>query len=217
MKQRQPGRGHTIPFRRGAPLPRQLRQLAVQVDAGGLTLGEMLACLEEPGLLVLCVILATPFLLPVSIPGSSLPFGLLIALIGAGVSAGRTPWLPVRLLRKTLHGRRWAKVLIGAARLTLWLNKKSAAPAAGTASPHWIHGLALTLAGLLLTLPLPVPLSNTLPGISVFLLAGGMLRRSRPLLAAGHAMLALSILYLSFIGILGVAGAKTLLHRWISF
>jgi hypothetical protein len=217
MKNRKPGRGHAIPFRRDAPLPRQLRQLAVQVDAGGLTVGELLACLGEAGLLVLCVILATPFLLPVSIPGSSVPFGLLIALIGIGIAAGRTPWLPERLLRKPLRGRRWAKVLIGAARLTLWLEKKDGAAGPDAAQLHWSHGLGLTLAGLLLTLPLPIPFSNTLPGIAVFLLSGGMLRRGRLLLAAGHAMLLISIAYLSLIGILGGEGVKALWHRWISF
>jgi hypothetical protein len=119
MKSRLPGRGHGIPFRFDAPLPRQLRQLAVQVDAGGLTVGELLARLGEPGLLALCVVCTVPFLLPVSIPGSSTPFGLLIALIGVGVAANRIPWLPQWLLLRKLQGRRWAKVLIGAARLTL--------------------------------------------------------------------------------------------------
>jgi len=222
MKSRRPGRGHAVPFRRDAPLPRQLRQLAVQVDAGGLTVGELLACLGEPGLLVLCIILATPFLLPISIPGSSIPFGLLITLTGIGITAGRAPWLPEQLLLRPLQGRRWAKVLLGAARLTLWLEKKAERQEGAAAThpqppPHRLHGLALTLAGLLLTLPLPIPFSNTLPGIAVFLLSGGMLRRGRLLLALGHLMLLTAAIYLALIAIFGSAGVKTLFSRWISF
>lgn len=213
MKSRKPGRSHAIPFRRDAPLPRQLRQLAVQVDAGGLTVSELLARLGEPGLLVVCVICAVPFLLPVSIPGSSTPFGLLIALIGVGIAANRIPWLPLRLLQRRLQGRLWAKVLVAAARLMLWLERRpenSFAESAPLRPPHWSHGVGLTLAGLLLTLPLPIPLSNTFPGVAVFLLSGGLLRRSRILLAAGHLMLLATLAYLFLVYWLGAAGVKAL-------
>ena len=219
MKSRKPGRGHAIPFRRDAPLPRQIRQLAVQVDAGGLTVAELLARLGEPGLLVLCVICAVPFLLPVSIPGSSTPFGLLIALIGVGIAFNRIPWLPRRLLQRHLLGRRWATVLIAAARLTLWLDRrqeKDLPDAAPLQPPHWSHGLGLVLSGLLLTLPLPIPLSNTFPGVAAFLLAGGLLRRSRLLLAAGHGMLLATVGYLLLIYWLGAAGVRALLERGLS-
>jgi hypothetical protein len=61
-----------------------------------------------------------------------------------------------------------------------------------------------------LTLPLPIPLSNTLPGIAAFFLAGGLLRRSRRLLAAGHAMLWLSGGYLLGVWLSGAAGIRAL-------
>jgi hypothetical protein len=181
----------------------------------------------------LCIIFATPFLLPISIPGSSTPFGLLIALIGTGVAADCAPWLPERLLRRPLQGRRWAKLLLATARLTLWLEKRGDGRPTGEMPPasavsdhepgampahpfrHRLHGLALTLAGVLLTLPLPIPFSNTLPGIAVFLLAGGLLRRSRLLLAAGHIMLLAAAAYLALIAIFGSAGVKALFSRWL--
>ena len=87
-----------MPFRRAASLPQRLRELAVTVSREGLTVGELLATLGHLGLLLMCMILSVPFLFPVSIPGSSVPVGLVIALIGVGLATGRTPWLPYRLL-----------------------------------------------------------------------------------------------------------------------
>ena len=45
-------------------------------------------------MLLVCVFLTLPFLLPVSIPGVSTVFGLAIILIGVGVTLNRVPWLP---------------------------------------------------------------------------------------------------------------------------
>jgi len=72
------------------------------MPAEGLTLQGLLERLGERGLLILCMVLTMPFLLPVSIPGSSIPFGVLIALIAVGLVTHRAPWLPARLMNRRL-------------------------------------------------------------------------------------------------------------------
>jgi hypothetical protein len=72
------------------------------MPAEGLTLRGILERLGERGQLMLCMVLTMPFLLPVSIPGSSIPFGVLIALIAVGLVTHRAPWLPDRLMNRRL-------------------------------------------------------------------------------------------------------------------
>ena len=82
-----------------------LSELARSMPTEGLTLRELLEGLGERGLLVMSIMLTIPFLLPVSIPGSSTPFGLVIALNGVGIILNRTPWLPARLMQRRLKQR----------------------------------------------------------------------------------------------------------------
>ena len=49
-----------------------------------------------------CGVLAAPFLLPVTVPGMSTVLGLPMLLIGFAVMLSRVPWLPERLLNRSL-------------------------------------------------------------------------------------------------------------------
>jgi hypothetical protein len=69
---------------------------------GGADPREILERLGDRGLLILCMVLTIPFLLPVSSPGSSIPFGVLIALIAVGIVTHRAPWLPDCLMNRHL-------------------------------------------------------------------------------------------------------------------
>src|SRR6185503_2940155 len=71
-----------------------LSEVARSIPAEGLTLYQLLGKLGEQGLLVFCIFLTIPFLLPIQIPGLSTVFGLLIALVAVGVTANRVPSLP---------------------------------------------------------------------------------------------------------------------------
>ena len=72
------------------------------LPAGKVSLRDLLELIGEQGMLLVCVFLTLPFLLPVSIPGVSTVFGLAIILIGIGVTLNRVPWLPRRILDRPL-------------------------------------------------------------------------------------------------------------------
>src|SRR5262245_8678257 len=79
-----------------------LSELAKSIRPEGLSLKELLESLGERGLLLFCMILTVPFLLPVSIPGAGVPFGAVIALIGIGIITNKSPWLPDRLMNRRI-------------------------------------------------------------------------------------------------------------------
>ena len=99
-----------------------------------MTLRELVALLGEQGLLVFCGVLAAPFLLPVTVPGMSTVLGLPMLLIGFAVMLSRVPWLPERLLNRSLPATTVRKRARRSARLGGALR---APGAAALARPDW--------------------------------------------------------------------------------
>ncbi len=177
-----------------------LATTAAAVRGHAVTLRELLTLVGEQGLLVFCAILASPFLLPVSLPMMSTALGLPMLLIGVAITLNRVPWLPERLLSHALPSTTVQQVLgrcaHWAARLEHLFRPRLLAL---TASPavNVANGAVLVLAVLLLMAPLPlVPLANTLPAVAIMLLCIGMAERDGALLLAGYAVALLSALYI---------------------
>lgn len=190
-----------------------LYQLAQTMPPGGLTLRQLIHCLRDRGMLVMCMVLTVPFLLPVSIPGSSTPFGLAIVLIGLGVITGRPPWLPGRFVDRTIPADSMLMVLEkGAAlfaRIERW-TKPRLPVLTGGKTMRLVNGLLLIFSAVLLMAPLPLPFSNTLPAYGVLFIAAGSLERDGYLLVLGYLMISLSVLYFGLLALLGSAGLQML-------
>jgi hypothetical protein len=190
-----------------------LAELARAFPAQGLTLGALLTQLGERGELIISMVLTVPFLLPVSIPGSSIPFGLLIALNGIGLLLHRPPWLPKRLMAHRLTGAHSGTLLAKASRLFSRLERfihPRLLPLTHEATWGRANGLLLVLSGLLLTAPLPLPFSNTLPAYGALFLAAGSLERDGACIVAGYTMVFLTIVYFILIAVLGRVGMQVL-------
>jgi hypothetical protein len=182
----------------------------------GLTLRGLLERLGDRGLLILCMVLTMPFLLPVSIPGSSIPFGVLIALIAVGLVTHRAPWLPNRLMRRRLARGHVVPMLEKGARLFARLERlihPRLWPLTHGATVGRFNGILIGLTGFLMMAPLPLPLSNTLPAYGVLCLALGSVERDGCLVLAGYLMVLLTVGYFSAVGVAGSMGASAL---WFS-
>jgi hypothetical protein len=191
-----------------------LSEIACSLPSEGLTLRELLERLGERGLLIFSMILTIPFLLPVSIPGSSVPFGLIIALNAVGIVTHRAPWLPKCLMNRRLTTEQLRRVLERGLRLFTRVEKlvhPRLLVLTHGATTARLNGMLLGFSGLLLMSPLPLPLSNTLPAYGVLFLALGSLERDGYLILAGYIMVFLTIIYLGLVGLLGRAGAQALL------
>jgi hypothetical protein len=172
-------------------------QAAVRDPA--VTLRDLLGLLGEQGLLVFCGVLAAPFLLPVTVPGMSTVLGLPMLLIGFAVMVSRVPWLPERLLNRSLPATTVRNVLQkvqGWAERFEHLVRPRLLGLTGGRAISFVNGALLILAVLLLMAPLPlVPFVNTLPAFAIMLLCFGMAERDGGVILLGYLMTLVSTVY----------------------
>ncbi|MFZ5647327.1 MAG: exopolysaccharide biosynthesis protein [Bacillota bacterium] len=193
-----------------------LIQLAHSLPPDGLTLRQLIHCLRDRGMLMLCMVLTVPFLLPVSIPGSSTPFGLAIVLIGLGILTDRPPWLPGRFVDRAIPADSMLKVLEkGAslfARIEKWTSPRLPILTCGR-TMRLVNGVLMIFSATLLMAPLPLPFSNTLPAYGVLFIAAGSLERDGYLLVLGYIMILMALIYFGLLALLGAAGLQMLFTR----
>ena len=176
----------------------ELQVLARQFADRPARLSEILTATQGRGFNLLLLLIGMPFLTPIPLPGFSTPFGLVVLLIGARLAIGRRPWLPKRLLQRELPARFIAKLLGAVSRMVRWL-EILLRPRLDFLHEQWIYrriaGTLIMLSGLLLLLPLPIPLTNTLPALTVVLLAAGAMERDGLFFLAGCAIFGLTLAY----------------------
>lgn len=143
-----------------------------------LTMESILKILAGRGLSFLLVALSLPFCQPFQIPGFSTPFGLLLAFIGLRIAIGKNAWLPQFLKEKVISYSTLKKVANLALKIVhklrffltsrlVWLVR--------TPTLHFLHGLTIFVLGLILALPLPIPLTNVLAALPILFFGLGLL------------------------------------------
>jgi hypothetical protein len=200
----------------GGRLSRALVSVAASLPPASVSLRELLERIGEQGLLLVCVFLTLPFLLPVSIPGVSTVFGLAIILIGVGVTFNRVPWLPRRILERPLSTPHLKQAFERGARIVARF-ERLVRPRwfllTRTAAANFVHGLALIVAGVLLIFPLGlVPFSNTLPALAILFLSLGLLERDGVFIVLGYAMNLATIVYFGVLALSALLAGQSLLN-----
>ncbi len=213
------GRGVASGFVPPRRLSDELGIILREFEVEAVTLREVMRLLHGRGYVLLIVFLALPFATPVSVPGLSMPLGMIIALIGARLAFGAKPWLPQRLLDLQLPPKVFAKVFAAARKIVrgfekllrprlLWVT--------GTPRREQAHALPIVACALMLLMPLPVPLSNILPAWGVLLVAGGLLERDGAFIIAGYAATLLATVFFGALALLGKE-AVDVVWGWFGF
>jgi hypothetical protein len=176
---------------------------AAEIRTEFVTIGDLLELIGEQGLLLFCIFLATPFLFPVSIPGSSTALGIVILLIGVGVMTNTIPWLPEKLLAYQLRATSVVTIL-GKAAVVFRRFEKLIRPRllglTGNAAINILNGAMLIVVALLLLIPLPlIPFTNTIPAIAIVLLCLGMAERDGVVIVLGYVATLASCAYIGAI------------------
>ncbi len=180
-------------------LSEELHQLAERFAERRVTLREVMDVLGVRASGLLIIILALPFCAPISIPGLSVPFGIVILYIAARFALGLPPWLPARLLATQLPPRFFRAVLEGASKFIGWIEKRL--------KPRWpwwtgsparlrLHAAMVGFCGFLLLLPIVgIPFTNTLPALVIVIGMLGMMERDGLAIAGAYGLLAVTVGY----------------------
>ena len=194
----------------------ELHGLATRFNEQTVTLQELIAALGARASALLAVILALPFCSPITIPGLSVPFGLVITVLAARFALGLPPWLPARLLAVKLPPRFFRSVLEGASKFIgvierqlrprwLWLTK--------TEVLRRLHMAVVGAGALLLLLPIGgIPFTNTLPALVVVIGTLGVLERDGVAITTAYGFLILTIIYFTVFAGVVVGLAQRVLH-----
>lgn len=187
----------------------ELRLLIARFEDQPVTLTMLLEATQGRGYHLMLLMIALPFVGPIPLPGFSIPFGLVVTLLGGRLALGQKPWLPERLLQRTLPAHFLSKWLGAAAKVMGWI-EYFLRPRLGFVEYYVVFarmaGLLIALSGLMLMLPFPLPFSNSLPAWTVLLLASGALGRDGLFFFAGCTTFALSVGFFTMVA-LGGAGA----------
>jgi hypothetical protein len=126
---------------------------------------------------------------PIPLPGVSTAFGIVIAIVGALLFVGRPPWVPKRLGKLTLESSIVLKICSGLERLLARLEhlvKPRGRAVCRHKGMRRLNGLLFLVLGFLLSLPLPIPFSNNLPAVAIFLISWGMLEEDAIVMSLGY-------------------------------
>ncbi|MDG2989541.1 exopolysaccharide biosynthesis protein [Candidatus Synechococcus calcipolaris G9] len=164
----------------------------------------------------LFVILALPSALPIPAPGYSIPFGVVLFVLAVQLIMGaKTPWLPQKFLKRPLAlgtvqkitraGLPWLRRIEGVSRPRLL-------PVCQSGLGRFIIGLAIAL--MAISMMIPIPGTNTLPAIGIFVTGFGLLDDDG-VISLGGLMLCLCGLVLTSSILLGLALGGMSLIDWL--
>ncbi len=196
-----------------------LQQILVHADGKDVTIRDIVEVLHGRGFNILVILLSLPFCLPVLIPGLSVIFGMVILFMGIRTMRNQALWLPDRLMRQVLPYDLLSKMIKASLPIVYFMEKVFHPRLRffkNWASFSLINGLMIVSGAFLLMLPLPIPFTNSLPSISIIMVAVGMIEEDGVVIFLGYLMGILSWLYLVALWFLGTAGLKNSL-QWLGF
>lgn len=160
-------------------------------------------CFQEKGFGILLMIFALPSALPLPAPGYSIPFGIILALLAGQMLIGRhTPWLPDRML-KVSFSRKFLEKIIPAAVSFLSKTEKLVRPRLVFFTGRGMQVLPLLFVILMsVFMMIPIPGTNTVPAMVVFMIGMGLAERDGLILClssfAGIAATVVTVLIIRF-------------------
>ena len=180
--------------------------------AGEAALGAVIERLDERAFGFMLRLLALPCSLPFVYVLPQIVALPMLAL-AAQMAAGRdSPWLPAKLAARRFQTRHFLTVIERSERYVGWIE--------AIARPRALFVTGRTgarIAGALLLIPcasilVPLPATNTAPGIGVAIAALGLIERDGAIVILG---IALGVAWVAFLGIFGLEAAS-LLKAWLA-
>ena len=182
-----------------------LSQLLVEYADRPLPLSVLLKQVGNSGFGTISGILTMPMLIPLPIPlaGFSALVGSGIILTGCQLALGyERPYLPQRIARIELSPAASQKILKNINRLLQPLERMSRHRFSRFSNSWWgcrITGVCLAWDALLMSLPLPIPLTNLVPAYTILFLAIGLLEFDGLFILIGYGMTVVTTIFFASI------------------
>lgn len=181
-----------------------LARMAREMPAERMPLRDFVEALGDRGFAIILLVLAIPNSLPIpSPPGFSTVFGVPLAFFSVQMMLGRPrPWLPERLLRRTVGRAEFrtlvARILPWLERLERWCRPRGRS-LTGPIAERLLGGVYLLLS---IILALPIPGGNFPPGLAMTVMALGLLEKDGRMVGIGLGIAAAAIAIVVTIAVL---------------
>lgn len=154
--------------------------LQEEASKGHLTLRSVFQLLGEEGHAMLVLFFCLPFLQPIPIPGLSTPLGIMICVVAFFLYLQRPPWLPKRFENLKLSSDVVIKVSEVAEKIWTYVSRIVKERLTFFHDIWFFRAVNLLVFvgnAVLLSLPLPIPFSNTVPAVGIILCAIGHMEK----------------------------------------
>lgn len=200
------------------PVSQTLEKMADHYrDSSRVTISQLLHGLRHRGFAVLMLVLVLPNCVPVPIPpGGSTIFSIPLLFIAVQMLWGKsTPWMPKWLHSKSLEQSMIDKVVRIAAPRLRWVEKFLHPRLNFTNSKAGERIVGFLWLIFAISIAVPLPMTNFLPGIGTLVMALGMLGRDGIVVIVGAIIGFIGVTFTTLMLMLGVE-AITLLFPFLS-
>ncbi|MCX6123847.1 MAG: exopolysaccharide biosynthesis protein [Proteobacteria bacterium] len=203
----------TSPEPHAVRLSAQFKTIASVCQNSSLTVGHLIEALHEKGQMLVCLVFAAPFLLPIPLPGLSTIFGAVTLLAGFQVLFDRDLWIPKSWMDRKIPAEYAQKIFL---KLSDWMARVEhlIKPRMISFSRSYVtarlKGLSLIILSVLLALPMP-PGFNTPPALAICILTIGSIEDDGYLVAFAWVLTVFNIVLFAAFFILGWEGLMALL------
>lgn len=190
-------------------------EIIEKIPEDNISLNEFLDLIGQSGKLILSMLLAAPFLIPISIPGTGVIVGFIIFTMSISLIFDKD-LIPNRFRKTKISNHNLTKTLNITFRALNYLERyvkpRLLIMTNGTLIQN-LNKFFFLLSSLLFIFPLPVPLTDTLPASGIFLLAAGILEDDGYLIIAGYIIVIVTVAYFGTVTFIGL----TELSRGLSY
>lgn len=165
-----------------------------------LTIGLLVVMTGSDALLIVSLFSILPFLQPIPVPGVSTVLGIVVLFQGLALLLKGEPLLTQRM-REIKISPEVYKIMRGAFHRVTWITSRISNfkhPVARSLAVRYLCGIAIMTSAAFLSLPLPIPFSNFIPALAIFMICAGLLEEDLMLILLGQGI-NLVILWISAI------------------
>jgi hypothetical protein len=186
------------------------RYFFTEARAEKVTLADILNLTEERIFGFLMAILSLPSALPLPAPGYSTPFGIALLVLAVQLVMGRDrPWLPAKILNGSMKletVQKFVKMGIPWVQRIEKVTKPRMAYICTSPPGRAMLGIAMAL--MAISMMIPIPLTNTLPAMGIFVISFGLLEEDGLICIGGLFLCALGATLTTSVLVFGVVAVE---------